>query len=213
MFVIMRKAAESLPTLANPAAQAEIITRPDFRPDRVQRILVAPAAPSAPARPLLAGSEAFAPPKAVAWHQGSHVIPGQDVACYFACNAVISGNGQIFLNDHLVVSTEFMPDYLRCLLAVDQGGSDYVQRTRGLPVRVVEGPCVALAGYGVRVYGHFLIETLFRLLVARRALRGSGLAPRYCSTRARHPGCCVFCPTISASCATTLSCSIPTRSG
>ena len=80
------------------------------------------------------------------------------VSCYFATDAIVWGYGQISVNGRLLVSDEFMPEYVGRVLDLDSGGC-------GLPDALLAHPTdtygreslhLVLMSYGTRVYGHFL---------------------------------------------------------
>jgi capsular polysaccharide biosynthesis protein len=125
--------------------------------------------------PLIPGTERFAGPWLPMFH-GEH--PGwidHDVAVYSIREARISGDGCIWLEDRLVTSPEVMPQYVAKQLDVEHGGHPELHRTAALPVRAIETPCLVAAGHGVHVYGHFLKEMLFRILLAQAAFQDTGL--------------------------------------
>lgn len=124
-------------------------------------------------RPLISGTEAFAFPWLRRWHQEEHRWKPCDIASYSVIDAVVSGAGNVWLGDCLVTSPEIMPPYVADGLGVSSGGNDHLKQQRGLPIRRITRPCLIAVGHGIRVYGHFLIEMLFRILVARRAYGGS----------------------------------------
>jgi capsular polysaccharide biosynthesis protein len=68
-----------------------------------------------------------------------------------------------------------MPLYVANVLGVATGGNDQLKRERDLPIRLIARPCLVAVGHGIRVYGHFMIEMLFRILVARKAFGGMKL--------------------------------------
>lgn len=147
--------------------------------DRPVRVSLYPAAREHPARPLMPGTVGFCDDGLTGWHAAPYVGPLRDVACYFARDAVVSGSGQVWLEGRLASSSELMPLYVREILKLPGGGEAGFERSRLLPVRDIDGPCVVAFGHGVHVYGHFLIEGLFRVLTAQRALRGLGLDPTF----------------------------------
>ena len=125
--------------------------------------------------PLIPGTERFANLWLPIFH-GEH--PGwinHDVAAYSIMDARVSGDGWIWLEDRLVTSPEVMPEYVAERLEISSGGNSYLHRAAALPVRSIETPCLVVVGHGIGVYGHFLTEMLFRILVGRAALRDSGL--------------------------------------
>lgn len=139
---------------------------------RAFRLPIAPSVSGYQPRPLIPETEVFAFPWLNRWHATQHNWQPSDVACYSVLNAVISGAGNIWIDDRLVTSPEVMPAYVANVLQIASGGSDSLKREHSLPVRTVDRPCLVAVGHGIRVYGHFVIEMLFRILVARRAYGG-----------------------------------------
>lgn len=81
----------------------------------------------------------------------------------------MSGSGQIWFDDHLITSDEIMPNYVVNYLGIGDGGDAHLLSEAQLPLKIIESPCLVAVGHGSKVYGHFLIELLFRLLVAHHA--------------------------------------------
>lgn len=123
-------------------------------------------------QPLIPGTEGFARSWLKSWHEQEHRWEPCDIACYTVPDAIISGAGNVWLSDRLVSSPEIMPQYVANGLGVASGGNERLIREQGLPIRPIARPCLVAVGHGIRVYGHFLIEMLFRILVARRAFGG-----------------------------------------
>lgn len=159
-------------TLASLAEGSVVVGRPGFVAGRRGRQVVAAAAEvAAPLRLLVEGAE-FVDGWLAALHAGGERRRAQDVSCYFECDVGVSGIGHLFVADALVISPEVMPDYwLRQMRERFDPHIDIdVGRERALPERRIDGATVVFCGWGSQVYGHFLIETMARLLVARRAL-------------------------------------------
>ena len=131
-----------------------------------------------PHLPLLSGSETFAESWVVDWHNGPQKCKLNDVYCYFVDDAIVSGDGQIWIADHLITSPEVMPIYVARGLELEREGNTRLHRDRKLLVRTISDPCLVAIGHGTRVYGHFLIEMLFRLMVAQEAMAKSGVRYR-----------------------------------
>jgi capsular polysaccharide biosynthesis protein len=172
--------------LANLAGEAVACDRPEFRAGQVLRLTAAPAAPLAPPRPLLDGTAGFAAGWIGDWHRVARPGTERDVPCYFASDAVVSGGGQVWLDGRLVTAPDVMPKYLRQSLGIPAGGKALLDTTV-LPVRVIEAPCLVLQGPAVQHYGNFIGETLFRILLAWRVMRDTGLGYRYLLDRAAPP--------------------------
>lgn len=138
-------------------------------PDRwMVRKRIAAATPLPPLLPLAAGSEHLAPPWLAEYHRKGHAQISYDVGCYFARNAVVAGIGNLVVDDTLIVSPEFMPDYWHQAVAENEYAG--LRRELGLPRRVIDDKVVVAGGWGTKVYGHMLIEMLPRLWVAQQAL-------------------------------------------
>jgi capsular polysaccharide biosynthesis protein len=144
----------------------------------IQRLPVAPTAGGKQPLPLIPGTESFAEDWLVKWHRERHHWSGTDIACYSMTNAIVSGAGQVWLDGQLITSPEIMPPYVAQGLDIANGGNQTLHRANALPLRTIETPCLVAVGHGIRVYGHFLIELLFRILVARRAHQTTGLRYR-----------------------------------
>ena len=119
--------------------------------------------------PLIPGTEQYSDAYLVDWHKKTHDWAAQSVSVYTIADAVVSGNGQIWLDDYLITSSEVMPLYVAQLLEIQAGGNEQLTSVRQLPIREVEEPCLVALGHGSRVYGHFLIEMMFKILLSRRA--------------------------------------------
>lgn len=136
---------------------------------RIFRLSIAPVAGGRQPRPLIPGTEEFAYPWLRRWHQERHNWKACDVACYSILDAVVSGAGNVWISDRLVTSPEVMPQYVANGLDLANGGNDRLKSEHCLPIRFIARPCLIAVGHGIRVYGHFMIEMFFRILVARKA--------------------------------------------
>jgi capsular polysaccharide biosynthesis protein len=159
-----------LNTIGSLAEGSVAVERLAFDRGRRNRRVVAAAEGLTQPLELLAGG--FAEPWLAALHASGHGQAAQDVACYFLCDAGVSGIGHLFVENRLVTSEEVMPDYwLRQVRDRHDPHVDIdVAREQALPERRIDGATVVFCGWGVRVYGHFLIETLPKLMAARQAL-------------------------------------------
>ncbi len=158
-------------------AGATLVERPAFWIRQTLRLPEFFAASQASPHPLIAGTASFADDWINQWHQDSKGRLALEVGSYFACDVVVSGQGQIWIDGQLVVTPELMPGYVRSVLGLPDKGQALFQKVSTLPRRVIDRPCVVMPG-GQNIYGHFLIETLFYVLLVRRMMRGTGL--RYC---------------------------------
>ena len=167
------------------AADAVAVERPGFWAGQRLRLPVLPPAAPTPPLPLIDGTAPFAEGWLDTWHRQATIGAPRDVGCYFLCDAVVSGTGQVWLQDRLVTAPEVMPPYLHGLIGLPHD-PQHVLRVTQLPVREIAHPCAVLFG-GMHVYGHLLIETLFHVLLVRHALRGTGLGCRYLLPRSAAP--------------------------
>lgn len=163
----------------NWAALAQPVTAPGWDGCALGRLELAPAAMSLPARPLVPGTEAFAPEWLAAHHARGARSSLPAMACYFIRDATVSGNGQIWLGERLVTDPDMLPRYLRGLMGLGGTLNQNMLRARRLPEKVVEAPTAVLLGHGIHVYGHFLIEMLFRLKLVEMAMADPGAGTRY----------------------------------
>lgn len=138
----------------------------------IYRTQVAAAAGGVNPLPLIPGTEEFADPWLVDWHRHPPKWTNCDVACYSIFDCTVSGDGNIWVGEQLITSPEVMPPYVAKELAIASGGNEHLRRQSDLPIREIKRPCLVAVGHGIRVYGHFLIEMLFRILVAQKLLRG-----------------------------------------
>jgi hypothetical protein len=167
-------------------AEAVTVERPGFWSGQTLRLPFAASAAPLPPRPLLEGTAPFAAEWIDHWHRRAEQ-PDRDVACYFVSDAVIANDGQIWLDgNRLVTARDLMPGYVYTLILGLPAGGERLLRPTALPLRVIDHPCVVMPG-GQRVFGHFLIETLFYVLMVRRMLRGTGLHYRYLLSRSAAP--------------------------
>lgn len=153
-------------------ARSQDVAQPGFRAGSILRLIAAPPALPAPQRPPLAGTAAFGV------HRLGPAVAAWDVPCYFATDATISGSGQVWLNGALLTTPELMPAYVHDAVLKLPAGTPALHAAAALPVRVIDEPCVVLPG-GHAVYGHFLIETMFDILLVRRLMQGSGVAYKF----------------------------------
>jgi capsular polysaccharide biosynthesis protein len=148
-----------------PRLDAVAVQRPGFGRARLARYVVAPAAAPLPPGPLLPGTEPFAVASQRALHREPRPAVAHDAACYFARDAVASGAGLLWLEDARVTTPELLS---RAAAALPDPAES------GPPTRVIEAPCMVIAGPGVGSYAIFMLESLPRLLLARRALHDTG---------------------------------------
>jgi capsular polysaccharide biosynthesis protein len=155
----------------NPSQSFSMITQlePLINDGSLFRRQVAPSSVSLTPNPLITGTTEFSDGWIIDWYNRHRNKKAQDVACYYATDVIVAGDGQIWLNDSIVSSAEIMPIYVSNVLELNTGGSSNFHHVRSRPIRVIDYPCLVALGHGIKVYGHFLIELLFRLLIADRA--------------------------------------------
>ena len=151
------------------------------------RLELAPAAMSLPARPLVPGTEAFAPEWLVAHHARGARSPRPGLACYFIRDATVSGNGQVWLGERLVTARDLLPRYMQGLMGLGGTLNQNMLKAHHLPERIIDPPTAVLLGHGIHVYGHFLIEMLFRFMQVETALGRRAAGMRYLLDRAAPP--------------------------
>jgi len=99
-----------------------------------------------------------------------------DLAAHGPMPVRLNGPGLIWSGDRLLDDNEFLPVYVRP--EIDRDGAVTRAHLASLPLRREVRPALVFHGWGVRVYGHFLIEMLPKLLLAARfPALFAGLAP------------------------------------
>ena len=151
-----------------------LVTLPDFSSPEIQNSIkkswtVAPVSLALQSPNLLGGTERYASEWINRWHRERVSTPLDEVLCLILRDALVSGAGHIWVKDRLLSCRQIMPDYVANLLELNSGGSHSLRQSREHPIRIVDEPCLIALGHGSQVYGHFLIEVMFRLLVARAA--------------------------------------------
>lgn len=152
------------------AASASLLDAPGFTEARVARMIVAWAQKLPQPLPLVGDDSRLVDPWLGKYHGHGHNQASRDISCYFCRDIGVSGRGHLYLDRAIILSDEFVPNYWRQIIT-DTGGID-IDNEFSLPQRVIEEPTLVVSGHGVDVYGHFLIETLPKIMVARRALGG-----------------------------------------
>lgn len=144
----------------------------DRFPKRVERVSVFPSAPPDPPSPLIGPSE-LRGGHLNKWLFGPRIEEPIAADCYYWPDITVSGIGHLWGPDGLV--TNLIPGYWRDEIS---SGRVRPEADRSLPVRDIEPECICALGWGLNVYGHFVIEMLPRLLLARRvSKRASVLLP------------------------------------
>lgn len=139
---------------------------------------VAPAFGGVRRLPLIPGTEGFAGHWLPDYHGRDTGWIMHDMASYSLLGARVSGEGNVWWQDQLLTAPAVMPDYVADLLGVSEGGNQQLWAEAQLPIRHIDAPCLIATGHGTGVYGHFLVEMLFRILVARAAFAGTSLSFR-----------------------------------
>lgn len=94
------------------------------------------------------------------------------ISSYLANDIVVSGRGHLFSCNGLLSSSEFMPSYWLNILKADPS---IIENESKLPIKDIEDLTIVFMGHGPRVYGHFLIEMLPRLIIAKESLATLGI--------------------------------------
>jgi hypothetical protein len=162
-------------TLSQPLPIIDDLTNVSGIRNFVFRCQVSLPASAIQPRPLMGGTQVFAEDWVVEWHSSRHNWPQRDIACYSITDLIVSGAGQLWLSAHLITTPEIMPPYVSDYLQIPDGGNHLLHGPTQLPIRAIDVPCLVALGHGIQVYGHFLIETLFRILVGRRAFKSAHL--------------------------------------
>ena len=129
-------------------------------------------------RPLLVGTEVFAEPWIAGWHNNGEIQEMSDIGCIFASGAIVGGDGHIWIDGHLVSAAEVVPRYVHTLLIAGGPYGATLDIIDQLPIRTIDEPCLVITGHGLRVYGHFLIEVMFRILLGRQVMKTAGIPLR-----------------------------------
>lgn len=163
------QALSTLASLSDFATQGAAIIRREVAPPfgHIRRV------------PLIPGTEGFAGPWLPDYHGRDPGAAQRPMLCYSLLGARVSGDGNVWLRGQLLTAPDIMPDYVAASLGLAEGGHDRLRAEAQLPVRHIDRPCLIATGHGVSVYGHFLIEILFRILVARAAFANTGLSFQY----------------------------------
>lgn len=127
--------------------------------------LAAAAAPR-PLPRLAIDSPALVSEHWVRFHAEAAQPEAFDLAAHGPMPVRLNGPGLIWSNEQLLDDNEFLPVYVRP--EIDRDGSALRERLAALPVRREARTGLVFHGWGVRVYGHFLIEMLPKLLLAAR---------------------------------------------
>lgn len=133
---------------------------------RTRRVLPTAKLP-APTR-LLPGTEAYADSWVAMHHRGGGAATMPRVNCYTVRELGVSGIGQLHIDGKLILTPETVPPYWRRNMLKD-GGKKLAHQS-ALRRRRIKGHTLVFSGWGLDTYGHFLVEMLPRLLIARQAL-------------------------------------------
>lgn len=111
----------------------------------------------------------------VRFHDDAPVPVAFDLAALGPLPVRLNGPGLVWAHDTLLDDNTIMPVYVPGQLARSDGAM--LKAATALPVRCDPRPALVFHGWGVQVYGHFLIEMLPKLLLAARfpALFGNAL--------------------------------------
>jgi len=144
------------------------VEEPCFAQAGLVRQIVYPGAVAHDYLPLLSGTEHFAPDWLGMHHSTPTVHKVHDLSCFFSNDVVVSGIGYVFVDGRLITSSEFMPNYWRAVAATTSYAG--LRKECALPQTKIDGQTIVSCGWGVDVYGHFLIEMLPRIWLARKVI-------------------------------------------
>lgn len=148
--------------------KASLVEKPFFSQSGLAKEVVYQGEVANSYLPLLPGTERFAP----AWLRNRHLKPQihsvHDLSCFFSEDVSVSGIGYVFVEGKLLTSAEFMPNYWRATAVSDSWAG--LRRDCELPQTKIDEETIVCCGWGIDVYGHFLIEMLPRLWLARKAI-------------------------------------------
>ncbi len=130
-----------------------------------RRLRVAGVAVATPAPPLAVADPALVGRSLVELHCGALDQPGFDLAITGPLAVTLSRFGMVWQEGHLLTSAEILPDYV--MPQLHAAPAHFFTGPRALPCRAEHRPGFVFSGWGMHVFGHFLIETLPRLLLAR----------------------------------------------
>lgn len=160
--------SEKIKLIESLVAVSTSVENPGFTKNRISRYLVAYDQCLPQPLSLIADSIAFIDSWVGQNHKSGHNAPSREVSCYFCKDIQVSGRGHLFIDDALVISDEIVPDYWRNIIL--KTNDIDIDKEHNLPLQTIEEPTLIICGHGIEVYGHFLIETLPKLMVARHAL-------------------------------------------
>ncbi|HET9147264.1 MAG TPA: glycosyltransferase 61 family protein [Acetobacteraceae bacterium] len=130
------------------------------------RIRLAGEASPAPLPRLALETEKFTAPEWIGFHRNGTAVPPFDLAALGPLPLTLNGPGLVWLGDALIADPSVLPVY--ALAELERHPEALLARPRALPIRRNPRPALVFHGWGVRVYGHFLIEMLPKLLLAKR---------------------------------------------
>lgn len=130
------------------------------------RIRLAPAATPSPLPRLAIEDPEFVAEHWRRFHAEAPSPAPFDLASLGPMALRLNGPGLIWSNATLLDDNATMPTYVRPEL--ERPGSAILAAATSLPIRRDHRPALVFHGWGVRVYGHFLIEMLPKLLLSQR---------------------------------------------
>lgn len=133
------------------------------------RVMIAGEACPPALRPLCVEDERFTLPWLIHAHRTNGAGRPASIGCYFVADAIVAGNGYVYIQNGLVTSDDVMPYYVHGLIVngnLDLGVYD------ALPIRTIDEPVIVYAGWGSTIYGHVLIDLLPRLHITEVSLKG-----------------------------------------
>jgi capsular polysaccharide biosynthesis protein len=130
-----------------------------------QRLRIAAAAKPARVPPLAVTDPDLVDEAWVNLHRGGLDGPAFDLAFTGPLALTLSAHGLIWQDEHLMTGPEILPGYV--VEALRTAPAHYLTAPRALPRRHESRPAYVFLGWGIQVFGHFLIEMLPKLLLAQ----------------------------------------------
>ncbi len=159
-----------VPTVAMPTLPGWVRVNRTF----AQRLRVAPVAKPAPVPALALTDPDLVDAAWVNLHRGGLDGPAFDLALTGPMAVTLTAHGLIWHEDHLLTGPELLPGYV--VQQLHNAPAHFLTAPRALPHRHDPRPAYLFLGWGLHVFGHFLIEMLPRLLLAlahRTSLHGA----------------------------------------
>jgi hypothetical protein len=130
-----------------------------------QRLRIAAMAKPASIPPLALTDPDLVDNAWVNLHRGGLDGPAFDLALTGPMALTLSAHGLVWLDGHLLTGSEILPGYV--VEQLRAAPEYFLTMPRALPRRRESRPAYIFLGWGIHVFGHFLIEMLPKLLLAQ----------------------------------------------